>query len=245
MASDRKIEFMWWFFRIRDMLKSDPKNYQKKIFTFLIFLVLSSIIWMHRTLQEEYIAEVNHPIRFINFPNGKTLTEEPPDKIQLRVRSDGYSILKNKIRFKLPLKFDVSSFSIQRFHSDSTRFYVLTRYAKERLNDELDKKNNALNILEISPDTIYFSLTDLISKKVKVAPSISNLNDFIQIQHKQNGAIMMEPDSVLVSGPAFIVDTLKTIYTKQLDLKMMTDTTAYRVKLSKYDEFSIKEDRVR
>lgn len=233
------------FLRFKNWIVSRIRNFQKRILVFLFFLLLATISWFSRALNETYVADIKYPISYINFPSNRILTKEPPEELTLRVRSDGYTILSNKLKFKFPLPFDVNSFSLYSLDDDSQGVYILSRYAKDRLNNELNKKNKNINILEISPDTIFFNFTWAKKKMLPVKALIEPDGNLFARQYMQNGPISISPDSIEVQGPATIVDSLQYINTVPLNLVELNDTIIKTARLGLEGNVNLSHKKVK
>ena len=245
MAEKNNKELLASFLRLRKMVISNTKSFQRKFSVFLVFLALSTIAWFYRSLQDTYITDIHYPVRYINLPEGKMLINTPPKQLNLRVRSDGFTILKNKVKFKLPIKFDVNAFSGITSNVDSTSFFILTNYAKEKLQNDLDRQTSDIEIISISPDTISFSITEIKSKTVPVVGNFDNINQYIEKQFRINGSVYFTPDSVRITGPKYIVDSIKHVTTKAIQVVNMTDTTMYKTELNKISRVDIVPSQVK
>jgi hypothetical protein len=213
---------------------------QRRLLTFVFFVILSTVFWFVRSLGEEYEDEVTYPIRYINFPDNKVLLGQVPDKLQLKVRASGFSILRSKLNLNLaPLKFNVSSFSLNSLGTDT--FYVVTETVKDILTAELDQ----VTILDISPDTLFFRFTDVLVKKVPVVPILDIHDKFYQKQFMQNGNIAIVPDSIIVSGPGNVIRKLTHIFTEPLRFTNISDTVETQCNLKSVDMVTFSQQVVR
>lgn len=211
---------------------------------FLVFVVLSTFAWFLRALSEIYVADVRYPVEYINFPVDKYLNHNPPKKLILRIKADGFTILNSKLMPKKKLPFDVKSFALNTLESDSSTVYILTRYAREFLSSELSKKKN-VEILFISPDTIYFHFSQLLRKKVAVKPVIDKSVSVFRQQYMLNGPILSIPDSVIVIGPDGLIDSLTFAYTEMITVKDLTDTLEKNYRLKKISSLDYNYKKVK
>jgi hypothetical protein len=186
---------------------------------FLFFLGLSIMAWFIRALSDTYDAQIKYPVRYTNLPPNRILSQPPPEKLLLTVRSDGYTILSTKLIFKPPLSYNVNAFSMYSLSMDSTSVYTLTRYAREKLSFELNKKKRNIEIIDITPDTLFFNFSMVRKRKIPVRPDIHNDYTLFAQQHMLNGEIRAIPDSIVVTGPSSVIDTLRWVATKPLHLK--------------------------
>ncbi len=196
------------------------------------------IAWFLRALSDEYIANIEYPVKYINLPPNRILSQPPPEKLTLQVQSDGYTILSSRFKYKRPLSYNVNAFALYSLSEDSTSVYTLTWYAKERLSTELSLSNKNIQILDIKPDTLIFNFTRVKRKKVPVIVRLQYPPDLFSKQYMLNGDPYSEPDSVEVTGPSYIIDTLKNIYTEYVNFKNLSDTTEKKVQLVKINKLS-------
>lgn len=199
---------------IRKFLDKRNIKADRRLIVFLFFVVLSSIFWLLNQLEEEYVTEISLPVRYTDFPNDKILVNDLPNHFDLRVRAHGYKLLEYKISNKfLPFSINVNSLTL-RMHSQSnySKFFSLTRLLNGDIEDQL---RSELEIVSISPDTLFFEFADRIFKKV---PVVSQLNIVPASQYMIKGNIQFDPDSITISGANPIVDTIIQVYTEQLDL---------------------------
>jgi len=212
---------------------------QGKAITFLIFLILSAAFWFIRALGEPYESIVDYPVRYINFPENKVLVGDVPYKLQLTVRARGFSILRSKLNLELvPLRFNVNSFSLNSKGIDT--FFIVTETVKEVLSAEL----NEMTILDISPDTLFFKLSGLSVKKVAVLPFLSLHNKFFQQQFMLNGKIEVFPDSIIISGPGTLVDSIDHVSTEPIRYTNLSDTVRNEFEIRPIDKISYSQQQV-
>lgn len=209
--------------RIKGYISNQYTKLRKNIGIFLIFIALSTFFWFYRALDDDYVDDIRYPVEFVNLPKNKILTTKPPKKINLRVRGNGYSILSKK--FKAPtLTFDVNNFSLHNQSLDSLSVYLVTGKARESLAQQLISENEKLEIISISPDTIYFNFAKTRQRRIPVQPVFEEPEMLFARQHTLNGKMIISPDSVIVTGPGHIVDTISHIYTETLELTELKDS---------------------
>ncbi len=68
--------------------------FHHKLITFLFFVLVSTVFWFVRSLGQQYETNVTYPVRYTDFPENKVLIGDIPQKLELRVRASGFSILK-------------------------------------------------------------------------------------------------------------------------------------------------------
>jgi len=229
--------------RIRNYVVANYNPLKRRVLVFSTFLILASVFWFWRALDDITIAEIKYPVSFLNLPKNKILTNNPPDHIILKVRGDGYSILNNK--FTPPhIKFDVNNFSLYYQSVDSMSVYLVSRLARESLKENLNDGNNVLEILSISPDTIFFNFAKTKSKNVPVVASFTEQHNMFAQQHMQNGDVKIIPDSITIVGAAGLIDSIRNVYTKRIHLSNLKDTFTVSSSIEKISDTKFSEDEV-
>jgi YbbR domain-containing protein len=217
------------------------ERFHERIFVFVFFVLLSTLIWLLKTLNKEnYETTISYPVRYVNFPNDKVLVSELPEKLTLTISGKGYTLLNYKVRPKLRgISFDVNSFSLNRINDNSDEFFTLTRYAKENLNNSFFKRE--IEIDDIKPDTLRFLFSDKTQKRLAIKPqAVVSLQNTYML----SGEIEVIPDTVVVYGPAAVLDTMHTILTEAEEFIHLDDTLVTRIALKKYRFVSYDKNEV-
>ena len=213
-----------------------------RLLVFFFFLLLSIIFWFLTALNKEYNADLYYPVRFIRFPEGKALINDVPEQLHMNVKAQGYTLLRYKLKARLkPIVFDVNSFSLNTVPGKSTSFvYILTDFAKEKIQPQMTSE---IEILSISPDTLVFQFADVVTKWFDIQLDIQV--EF-QKQYMQVGPVGLHPDSVNVSGPSSVLDTLKFILTEPVHFTGVNTSIDETVALNEenYLTYSLSEVRV-
>lgn len=186
------------------------KFLNRNVAVFSFFLLLSFIFWYINALGKNITGSVNFPVRYINFPENLALVNELPDRLSLELEGTGYSILRARISGnKTPLIIDVDNAGLSvKNNENELEFFIYSYNLRESFLRQL-RSNFQIN--SISPDTINFVFDKVISRIVPIEPDIK-LN--LQKQYMVNGNIAAEPDSVEVTGPRSIVDTIQSVQTE-------------------------------
>jgi hypothetical protein len=112
-------------------------------------------------------------------------------------------------------------------NSGEDTYVVITQNIRDMLSEELDQ----VRILSISPDTLFFRLTDIVTRKVPVMPELLMHDRFYRKQYTQNGEISLSPDSITISGPGNIVNAIHFIETEPISFNDLADTVTSDTKL--------------
>ena len=216
------------------------EKYQRRVLVFLFFMVLSSIFWFIRALNEQYEAEITYPVKYTKFPPNKMVIGKLPDKLTLKVQATGINIFAHKFPLKIKaLKFNIESFSLQ--ESGNNSFYILTKQIKDYVSEDLEN----MKILDIYPDTLHFRFTNVVTRKIAVKADFQNINNILAKQYTLNGKISSIPDSIIATGPQLVLDTLKCVYTEQISLRNLTDSVLKSYNLQKVDQLEFNKKKVK
>jgi hypothetical protein len=214
--------------------------FHHKLITFLFFVIVSTAFWFVRSLGLQYETNVTYPVRYTDFPENKVLIGDIPQKLVLRVRASGFSILKCRLNLNvIPLRFNVNSFAMNNSGKDT--YLVITGNIRDMLSEELDQ----VKILSISPDTLFFRLTDIVTRKVPVMPELKMNDRFYQEQFTQNGNIEVSPDSITISGPDNVVNSIHYILTEPITFTNLKDTVTTDSKLKPVKSLTYSVEKVK
>ena len=215
-------------------------KFDRKLIVFLFFLLLSTIFWFLNELSKNSTTTITYPVMYTNLPRDKILVRELPSRFDLLIEAPGFTLLKYTLSNRLvPLVFDVYAYAPRIMSSrDSEKYYILTSYARERLARQL---RSDVQVLAISPDSLILEFGDIVRKTVPVIP---DLNIEFSKQFMQSGDITVTPDSITISGPDVIIDTLRQVYTKHLEILQMDQTEIRDVAIESIKNVSFSHKKV-
>lgn len=213
----------------------------KKFIYFIIFLILSFILWFLNALNRDYTTNLNLPVTFYNFPKNKANITELPSYFIISVKANGFDIVKYEFNKNFnPIKIDLSSSHFYKFdENDTNKFYILT---KDYLNDIDFVLLYDMKVENIKPDTLYFHFTKFGVKKVPIE-LLSDITTANQYVIKDN-IISIIPDSAIVSGPQILIDTITKIFTNNIYLKGLSEKTSVNVELNNYNGITISPQNI-
>jgi hypothetical protein len=196
----------------------DQLRQNRQVIVFLVFLIIATGFWFLNALRKDYIATLNYPVRFVNVPDDKMLSDDFKENIRIKVQAGGFAILRYQFSNTfLPLNVDVSQLDVA---SDGEKMgvFVLTSNEQNRIVGQLSQ---GMELIDISPDTLFIPLIEQSRKRVpvKVEKQLS-----FEKQYLQAGAIIVRPDTVEISGPVQVIDTIKYIRTRKIEYDNLVDT---------------------
>jgi YbbR domain-containing protein len=184
------------------ILKSITHNWHIK----LISIVLAGILWIYISSIQEKERFLSVPVKVMNVPRDYLVASELPEFVQLILRGrDEYLSLVNE--------------------EDIIAFIDLEMSTKLSMRKivRIDKKGIPRGVLikEITPRLIDIQVEKAQRKEVKVVPVIiAELPDGYEFED-----VIIEPDSVEIQGPESLLDAIDSIYTKNINIRNLTETT--------------------
>jgi hypothetical protein len=217
-----------WGKKIFLYVKRKIKNFSyHKAVVFVVCLALSSFLWLLSSLEKRYTSRISVPVSYVDFPKDKQLSGVLPQKFDLMVDAYGYTLLSYKLRLEFsPVLLNVNELvdnSLDR--GNRYRYTISTVNHKEEIEKQISSE---IRILSVKPDTLIFNFNKIISKKIRIKP---NLNLQFDNQHSLENEPSTVPDSILVSGPKNLMDTLKFVSTQFKSYNKLTHSVEEEVRL--------------
>lgn len=161
-------------------------------------ILAATTFWFFNALNKnDYNTVIKYPIKFdYENPNDSLITvNPPPEKIAIDVSGRGWILFRKTFWFNFdPITIDLPSPADTRFLTRAS----LLPLVEQQLSD--------LKVNNVVEDTLFLQIENKISKKIAVvmdSNAISLENDFRLIS-----PVSILPDSVLVSGPSSIIQSL-------------------------------------
>ena len=201
--------------------KVERKN-KRSIFTFLIFLVISTAAWFLVKLSEDYVTQTTFRLQLEEMPADKWVSSDE-QSVKMSLNIDGFHTLRYKMirdRFvSIPLN-EVS------FRLENGNIYSFSsQYVAEKVAEKL-----GINASDITMNDakIYFTMDAL---KSKVVPIVLHSDITTARQYDIYGIPMLDPSSVTIYGPQEVIDTIKTVMTEPLTMNNVSQTFSVIVPL--------------
>ncbi|MDI3528176.1 MAG: hypothetical protein PWR03_2360 [Tenuifilum sp.] len=189
-------------------------RFKKRISMFLFFLIFSTILWLLIKLSHQYVDNITYRVELVNLPSNKVLVNSENLKINAKVSAVGYKLLQYKL-FKPLRPIQLSAASSKRQGKD---FFILT---SSQFNEVSLQLGSELKLVDISPDTLEFSLSSVVKRTVEIKPQ---LKITYAKQYMQSGSFKLKPNRITITGPASVIDTIKSVTTYPLVLDEISDT---------------------
>jgi hypothetical protein len=202
-------------------LKTLTKNrFRKTNFnSFFFFLFFAVVIWIFVQFSKEYNEIVDIPVSYINIPPDKLLSPENPKSLKLQMEENGFKIAWFSL-FPPTLYVDVT----KAMQEDGALLYFIDENRKEilsQLSIDFEDSNFVKDVLTINYQ----------QKKEKKLPVVSRIGVEYAAGYSGTDALQLTPDSVRVTGPDGLLDTLTRLYTEKIQLKKVKENISGKVKI--------------
>ena len=185
--------------------KTERKN-KRSFLTFLVFLALSSALWLLIKLSEDYTTQTLFGVTLVDVPAEKWLASDTPT-VKLSLNINGFHTLKLTTIRQEKRTVTLSLAEVPYHLEDGTNYSLSSQYVAEKVADLLGINASDITMNEAK---VYFSLVPLKSKLVPV-----ELQADIKTarQYGVYGIPILDPASVTIYGPQEVIDTVKTVKT--------------------------------
>ncbi|MFW6019869.1 MAG: CdaR family protein [Bacteroidales bacterium] len=207
--------------------KSYEKRVRQRLTVFAVCVLIALFLWLVIKLSSTYVGEVEYSVSYQNNTSDKILAEVSDSTVYAEIRSSGFKLLDLKWFSSIQeVNIDVDHTLINPHYSkDLYNYYLLPEHSVAKFEQQLDEISKIENI---RPDTIYLWMDEKSSRKVAVEP---NLNISYESQFQPYSKISVEPDSIRVSGPKQVIDTLTEIHTEPFFAEDVNEDIAGKLSL--------------
>jgi hypothetical protein len=178
---------------------------------FTVCVLLSFVLWLSLSLQEQRMVTVDFPVEVGGLPEGQALVEIPPSTVSVKLQGTGLDLL--------ALMFDPPSVQVEaRDESPVEVQEVLT----------LPRANDA-RVESVTPRVIQIETEERVERRLPIQPRLT-----VQTasSHELVHDPIVSPDSVTVFGARSIVESLADWPTDSLVLTDVRDTVRTSVPLT-------------
>jgi hypothetical protein len=212
----------------------------RDVVIFGFFLLLSFVFWYLNSLEKDVEYSIRYPVRYVNLPEDRVLADDLPLRLELYLKGPGYSVLKLKMAGnRSPVILDISSVNYRRVPgSRALNYYVVTSGLIPKLRNQL---RTECDITSVKPDTLFFAFDRIVTRQIIVDPDVDVSTDR---QYMVKGSYQVEPDTIVITGPKLILDTLKAVRTKPVKMRGMRESITRSVSLMVPEKCILSEKKV-
>ena len=201
--------------------KVERKN-KRSIFTFLIFLVISTAAWFLVKLSENYVTQTTFRLQMEEVPADKWISSDE-QSVKMSLNIDGFHTLRYKM---IRDRFVTVNMAEVPYRLENGNTYSFSsQYVAEKVAERL-----GINASDITMNDakIYFTMDAL---KSKVVPIALQSEITAARQYGIYGIPMLDPSSVTIFGPQEVIDTIKTVRTEPLTMNNVSQNFSTIVQL--------------
>ncbi len=185
---------------------------------FLFFLFFAVIIWVIAQFSKTYNEVVEIPVRYVNVPLDKLLKPDRPEELKLWMSESGFAIAYYNL-FPPTLTVDVSDSRIE----DSVFVYSMEAH-RDAIERQLGLSFDRISFME---DELRIGFEQRAEKRLPIEPRV-DLE--YAAGYAALGELQLDTDSITVSGPQAMLDTISVLRTELLEqgnIKNNLDGTLY------------------
>ncbi|MBN8702109.1 MAG: hypothetical protein J0M08_03535 [Bacteroidetes bacterium] len=202
--------------------KNNIRVINRKIIVFICCLLLSIFFWFLNALSKDYTTTITFPTKYIKYKQNNVLNNLP-EKITVTLRARGYKLLKKNI-FGLS---DSATIDLRKnIGIADDKFYYSTNQNSDKIKLGTYTSNKISNI---TPDTIYLSLTEAVTKQVKVKPILSYQ---LESEYKLIDSITVLPNTIEISGPRDLINLIDYLETTPISFGNIKDSITQEAPLN-------------
>lgn len=216
---------------------------RKQLSVFLVCVAISFVLWILTKMSENVSSSIEYPVKIEDVPDDVTLTGLSDSVFSIRVDSRGWHLLglrRNTNKARIPV-----SLKNIRLQKNGNLYFasIPTAGIEEMIAHQMEIYNN---MVSLSPDTLYITFEQNISKTVPVIPDIVFTPDNQFYLYDQ---VSYSPSGVILHGTVSDLSSIDTVFTvpwhrekirgKQvLSLKLISPETQYPVSMN-YDSIRV------
>ena len=215
--------------RIIEFIK--PKLNRRSV-AFLLCLLLSGLFWLLMSLSKEYVDEIGIPVLYTDLPEDVLIASELTEVVNAEVKSFGFDLMWYWSGLEKPLiKVSANPAKLPSIDRKGEEFHYMLTNDKNSFLSNL--KDNQLEILSISPDTLFLKFKQKYTKYVpiKLNAEISFLKQYGMVT-----APILVPDSILVIGSKEQIDTIAFVRTELQSWTDLNESLTSQASLTRHSD---------
>ena len=207
--------------------KVEPKN-KRSVFTFLIFLIISTAAWFLVKLSEDYVTQTTFRVLMEEAPADKWVSSDE-QSVKMSLNIDGFHTLRYKM-IREPNRFVTIPLNEVPYRLENGNTYSFSsQYVAEKVAERLGITASDITMNDAK---VYFTMDAL---KSKVVPVVLQSNITTARQYDVYGIPMLDPSSVTIFGPQEVIDSIKMVRTELLSRENVNQSFSATVPLNLLD----------
>lgn len=201
---------------------------KSKVITISLISILSILLWVFISLSGEFFTTLHFPVKVINVADNTSVANISTTEVILSLKAQGWQLA--KMTFGLTPDFLVSA-------NEKLGTQTITLRNVIEINPWI---SSHIQVLELHPERVQFTVEKNLTKKVKIAPDIDLV---FKPGYGLVSEIIVSDDSVVITGPESKVEQINFVTTKKQILSGLDRKTSVRLKLKEIQnvDFDITE----
>lgn len=201
--------------------EKEKKSLQyRKLFIFLVFLIISMAMWLVQSLQTTYTTQISIPIEYRNWGNDYGLDDSLPEEIQVTLSDKGLRLLNYALWGTDPIVLSPN----KKIGSKTAKI----SFSQQQLLSLIRSKVMPTStILTISPSELVVSLY----KRKKKEVVVQSLVELIPSNGYVISSSKVSPTRVTIFGDANVIRRLDKINTRSISKSDLKKSDSIRVDL--------------
>lgn len=200
---------MNWKFLLRKKKALTPREAasKRRLHIFVLCLLCSAVFWLFTKLSQENESEFRQYLIIQEFPEGKTGVNQSDSLVSYTLETTGLRLITERyFSPKDTLYIEADQLPAVQ-HNDHAAHFVTAEELENRLRE---KYGDWAHVGQVFPDTIHVQVVPAITKKLPIS-----VNKEISYEKRFGpyGDLAITPDSVSITGPKTILDTMEVIRT--------------------------------
>lgn len=198
-----------------------------KLLTILLASLFSVILWVFVSFSNDYTTTFKVPIEFTNVKEGNSLRSQSNSEISLTIKGQGWSLA--QIAFGPETIFKISTNENVGIQNYNVRDAV----------GENTWLSSSIQVVLISPLEITSSVERL---NYKTVPIVADISIEISEGYGLVSKVKLTPDSVKLSGPQSLINTIKSISTEKYEFENSDESISAPLKLKSIKHINFEND---
>ncbi len=190
-----------------------------QIRTIFLSTLFSIGLWVFVSFSNEYTTSFKVPVKFENIKDGNALLYQSAGRISLTIKGQGWVLA--QIAFGPKTAFHISVDENVGTHKVNVRGAI----------SENPWINPSLQVTIVSPEDISYTIE---RAEVKKVPVISDVVIEPKDGYKLVSEVSLNPDSVEISGPSSLVNSIESITTIKKKFEDVDDKIRTKISLKKH-----------
>lgn len=191
-------------------------------FLYLFFVLICTIFWFARELEESFSTDVVVPVKLVDVPKGVIVTTDVPKELKLTIHDKGAELIPILLRKHTDTLF--ISFKNFDNHEPTGHSTLMLSQLQSSLKNLLP---DGASILSMTPDTVAFYYNRGLHRRlpVQIQGTLEAASQYCIINTR------FTPDSVDIYAPLSVLDTMHAAYTERITLNEVNKTMSMPVRI--------------